>query len=243
VVNTPHDWQDQLDLFLDGLLPEAERAAFVLKLESSPELRAAVEAQRRIDDSLRRQFCPPSFEADVPSFGRAAADTAPLAIIRPAAVRRWKLWAAAAAVVLATSAVVSLIPRTTPLEELYQRQVALGFSPDVTCTSIPAFGQWLEENYGSRIAPDQEHPNIEYAGWSYSRTISGYTGLLLAKVEGRQVLVVLDKQAEVAARPPRPEAGKDLKVFRRDLGGLVFFEITPLGRSVIIDHLEVKAAS
>lgn len=236
MVNTSHEWQDQLDLFLDGLLPEAERAAFVLKLENSPELRAAVEAQRRIDDSLRRQFGPPSF-------GRAAAETAPLAIIRPVAVRRWKLWAAAAAVVLATSAVVSLIPRTTPLEELYRRQVALGFSPDVTCTSIPAFGQWLEENYGSRIAPDQERPNIEYAGWSYSRTISGYTGLLLAKVEGRQVLVVLDKEAEVAAHPPRPEAGKDLKVFRRDLGGLVFYEITPLDRSVIIDHLEVKAAS
>jgi hypothetical protein len=241
-MNSSHDWQDRLDLYLDGLLSEAELAAFLRELHTSPELRAAIEIQQRIDDSLRRQFAPPLF-ADPISFGSVPADPAPIATIRPAALRRWKVWAAAAVVAVASAAVVSLIPRTTPLEEVYRRQVALGFSPDVTCTSIPAFGKWLEDNYGSRIAPDQERPNIEYAGWSYSRTISGYTGLLLAKVEGRQVLVVLDKQAEVAAHPLRPEAGKDLKVFRRDLGGLVFFEITPLDHSVIIDHLEVKAAS
>src|SRR3712207_2454426 len=51
---------DLLDLYLDGMLTGPERAAFERSVAADPTLRAAVEAQSRIDQSLGRAFAPPA---------------------------------------------------------------------------------------------------------------------------------------------------------------------------------------
>lgn len=231
----PPDFEALLDLHLEGGLSETQRQAFASALEENPALRSEVaraESQNaQIEGSLRRVFDP----------GRAARPTDRAAgsiSMRHAGLTRWRYWIATAAVIALAALGAALVwPRATPLEAAYHRQLAVGFVPEERCTSIPQFGDWLEQNYGSWIAPDRERDNIEYVGWSYSRTISSYTGLLLARVDGREVVVVLDTSLQDALVKPVPRAGRGLNVFRRELCGLVFYEVSPLENAAVIDHL------
>jgi hypothetical protein len=53
---------DMIDAYLDDLLSDDERVEFERRLVSDPELRAEVERQQLIDESLRRVFAPPEVE-------------------------------------------------------------------------------------------------------------------------------------------------------------------------------------
>lgn len=232
----PHEFGELLDLHLDGQLSEAQRATFDHMLEQDPALReefVRAESQNaRIEASLRRVFDPE--HAQPSPFDHAKPEVS----THPRGLARWRYWlAAAAAIVLLVGGGTLLWPRPTPLREAYNRQLAVGFVPQERCTSIPQFGEWLEQNYGAWVAPDRERENIEYVGWSYSRTISSYTGLLLARVEGHEVVVVLDTAVQDGYVKPVPSAGKGLNVFRRELCGLVFYEVSPLDHAGVVDHL------
>src|SRR4051812_19803603 len=50
----------QLDLYLDGLLPDDQRRAFEEEIGRDPNLRAQLDAQRRLDASLRRTLIAPA---------------------------------------------------------------------------------------------------------------------------------------------------------------------------------------
>lgn len=215
---------DLIERYFDGSLGADELERFERRLREDPALRDEVKLQRRIDAALGRLFEPPA------AFGGSPA-------------RRFGApwYGLAAAILLGVLGVWSGLRWVdlgrSPLEREYLRTVAAGFEPQEVCTTDAEFTRWMQEKFGHPMVVKDPPPDLELVGWSYSKAISSYTGLLLARVHGEPVLVVLDF-AKLDAAEARPEPGdEDLHVFRRTLGGLVLYEVTPHETPAIVDRL------
>jgi hypothetical protein len=218
-----------IDTYLDGLLSPEDQTRAERALRENPRARAAVDMQRRIDESLVRMFQPP-------------AEAAPLRM--PAARRfpaRTVFWAAAAAIVLAGVGVFTLLQRTggtgpSPLAPLYRSTIAAGFVPQEICTSSDKFADWCEYAYGQYLYPPEKHDGIEFVGWNYANVVTMKSGVLLARVQGREVLVVIDRKYR-DEHPIKDSGDPTLHSFRKEVGKVVLYEVTPLDKPSIIPIL------
>jgi hypothetical protein len=215
-----------IDAYLDDSMEPADCARFEASLASSPQLREQIELQGRIDDSLTRLFGP------VPAAG---ATNVPARSVRP-----WII-ALAAAVLLASAAVwivAGLVMGPQPVNRLgpiYHYTLASGFEPEIVCTTPAEFADWVRTNYGQALYPGDD-PGVEYVGWSYGPVVSGYSGILLARVDGEPVIVVMDRREREYTRQAHPE-DPGLSMHRRRIGELVLYEVTPHGRARILPLL------
>ncbi|MCC6660113.1 MAG: hypothetical protein IT437_04425 [Phycisphaerales bacterium] len=218
---------DRLERYLDGLLEPADRAEFERDLAASPELRERVDLQARINAGLHRLM-----------------DPAPQGERAPVTARRlWRtqIWlAAAAALAAAVLGVWWVVVRgpsgPDPLEAEYHRIVAAGFTPETVCTDDATFREWVNNKFGQPLQPRPDRGPVQYVGWNASRVLSTYSGLLLARVDGQQVVVLIDQRYAEDGRLPRP-ADRALHQFRRVVGGLILYEITPLDHPAVLDSL------
>lgn len=214
---------DNFDRVLDGLLTGDEKDRAERAIAGDPDARSQAELQRRIDDSLGRLFAAPAQQ-------------------RPA--RRVSLWplAAAAAVLLAVAGVYWFAIRepAVRLGPVYRGQVAAGFIPRQVCTTRDEFAAWMKRNYGQPLAPAEPHEGVEFVGWSYGKAVSENSGFLLARVKGKEVLVVMEHA--VRDREGKIESGEPgLKSFRRQVGAMVMYEITPWDEPAILPILTTDA--
>lgn len=232
---------DRLDALIglrDGALPEAERARLEAELASSPELRRELERLDEADAWLRRSFKPPEQVAAGLKLEGAA----------PARAKRgsgWIWWAMAAMVVLGLGNFWIMQNRQTSNTlvarsggQVYRALVEQGFRPDMFCPEGDEFVRLMQRQYGVPLMASST-PTVELLGWMYPGDFSrlGLThraGVLLAKAEGEPVVVLMERAEQ--ARGARVEAGRGLRVFTRELEGLTMFEITPHGRSMVIDE-------
>ncbi len=230
-----HPSEELLDRLLDGDLPEPERLALERQIERDPSIRADHEELRSVDDALRRAFGP-----------SRASSVAPPPIVETPSVRKRFLWpAVAAAAVLALAAVAAwfvLRPVDTSwtprMVALYRTQERSGFTPAEVCTSAGEFMLWTRRAFQEPLSPVYNAPGIEWVGWNREQTFSNYTGVLLAKVDGKPVVVVMDRDAP--SRTPRAGVVEgDLHVFARKIGGVSAIEITPLLSPRVLDALRV----
>lgn len=219
---------ERLERYLDGLLEGAELAAFERELAASPQLSALVDTQRRLDEALRRSFEP------------SAAET-------PAPAAWWRgrrvLWLGlAAAVVLGAVGVwaVVMFGDLNGLGTLYHRTVAAGFQPEEICTDDAQFAEWVDSKYGQVLRPKADRGDIQLVGWSYAKVVTAYSGVLLARAGGHEVLVIMDRADREEGRP-WGHAGPGLRVFRRQMGKLVLYEVTPLDSPRVTELLEAPA--
>lgn len=248
-----------LEKALDGVLTGAEAAEFDAAVAGESRWRDEWErartAQQQVDRSLRTLFAPPVMEA-IEIAGTLGPTVGPERV-KARGAGRWMrtvgLALAAGLVLCAGVAAYVMLsgddarPRPT-LTASYAQQVAGGFVPGEVCTDTDAFAAWTLKNYGVALAPalvvGGNGGKVEYVGWSYDRTISTYTGVLLAKVEGRPVTVHLER-AEAQRKFGRPREGgaAGLRVFSREVGGVVLYEVTPLEEARVLPRLEVKPKS
>jgi hypothetical protein len=238
-MSTP-DRRDELIGLQDGMLPEGERARVRAEAEASGQARADLEALARADAWLRSAFAPS---------GTAAAGLKLPAAEPAAAPRRggsWVWWAIAAMVVLGVGNVWfwqmrpsgsnTMVARSGG--QVYRDLVEQGFRPDMFCPVGDEFVRLMQRQYGVPLMAART-PTVELLGWMYPGNFSrlgltGRTGVLLARAEGKPVVVLLERAEN--ARAPRVKAGRGLRVFSRELNGLKMFEITPLERSMVIDE-------
>jgi len=221
------DPSDAVDRYLDGLMEEAERKAFERSLEHDDELRAQVEFQARLDASLNRRFAP----RDVP-LADAPLPDAPLPDApAPSPIRLpWGALAMAAVLVLAGAVAayfVFLSPQRAPFDqphEVYAEVVASGFEPREVCTTEAEFIDWMDRKFDQPMVIPTGRAGIELIGWDYDRILTPRTGILLARVDGEEVIVLVD--AREHAR--RLRGADDLRLFRRDIGDVTLYEVTPL---------------
>lgn len=237
-----HDDREQLlERYLDGDLPPRERRALEKKARRSPELQRRLALQRRIDASLRDVF---AAGAPEPAVAARIGSAGP-------SWRRMALYAAAVIIV----ALAGLWVRTAiqqrnfnPIhspERIYHRLVERGFEPEFVCEPGPEFVAAVEERFGAAL-DIAEAPGVDVIGWAYdTRGPGAYSGqilsdnmlILMAHVESEPVIVLMDQRQ--ADTRPRLAPGSDMRLFRKQMAGLVLYEVTPHARPRLLPGFEV----
>lgn len=225
-----------LDAFLDGTLTDAQRERFRELLAGDPSLQAEIDFQADINASLRRLVVP----REVPQPAELGA-APPAPVLRlPAPRRTWVRTIAAAAALLAIAAtifVVRFMPQKAPLrqpDEVYQSIVSAGFKPREVCTSEDAFTNWTRYAVGELLVIPADLAGITLLGWDYEPVLQPRTGVLLARVGETPVIVLMD--ARDKARRLTVPRSSGLRIFRRDVGEAVLYEVTPLDHAALLPH-------
>lgn len=242
----------RLERYADARMPPDEAALFERELERDPDLQRGLAAARALDARLKHLFTPPP-APPAPLPHRASAPSIPW-WQRPID-RRWAL--AAAVLILASLLAVEfwpvhrpILPRIT-LAELYREEVANGFTPYTVCTTPEAFALWTRQELGATLLPGTLAPGVVLLGWNYRTVAPGYSGLLLARVNGTNVLLLLSHVPTPASNPPAvphedplamDHGDHELHVFRRGLGPINVLEITPLDAPAVMGTLELAPA-
>ena len=237
-----------LDLYLDGLLSGAELAAFEEQLKRDPPLAAQVQAQRHIDDSLRRVMIAP----ETPGVPSAAPGSYSL---RPSLFARMRRspWVAIAAVLIIGVSVwrvwdvyyahptqdppypIATAPRS--MDTIYQVEKSRGFKPMWKCETDKEFATTFYKNLGSALTFRNPPANVDSLGLSYGNTVglSPRTVYMLFKIDGREVIVFIDKKSS-DQNPKLSTPGMNL--FRREAGEFVLYEMTPLEKPQAFDKFQ-----
>lgn len=229
-----HD--DRLERFLDGELEAGELDAFKAELAASPELRRQVELQRRIDATLVR--IAPRGPIELPPEVYQRADS-PRAV--PGPWRRGLALAAVLALALGVGIWFAFFrPQQAPFRqpgEVYESLVRGGFEPMEVCTDEAAFLDWVQRRFSTSMVIPSSIDGVELLGWSYAPVLSSGrgTGVLLARVDGQEVIVLVDD----AANARRLGDQNGLNVYSRRIAGLALYEVTPLDEPRLISRAYV----
>jgi hypothetical protein len=220
-------------------MDDAARAAFETRLQREPRLQREVQAHRAVESGLRAVFVPPAMPT-----GQRERDVAG----RVGPWQRWRLVAMIALCVLGVGGYVGWrmvwIGPAEPLLAEYDYQVDGGFVPQVVCTTPEAFASWTSDAFGVAIEPTDLDARVQLVGWARRETLSSYTGVLLAVVDGQRVIVTMDPAALI--RAPGARAGLErghgsLRVFSSRVGTLMLHEVTPFSEPRIVPGLRLGA--
>lgn len=214
----------------DGRLPEEAAEALRARALTDSALADELRLQDEVTASIRRSFALP---AQMPvTLPPSRANASPLRL------RRLAFLAVAALVLIAAYlGWATLNPPMVDATRVYAAIARGGFAPMTICTTEPAFRQFMTDTFGQDITFNAE-TGINMAGWSYNLGIHGPgTAALLAKVDGKDVVVFIERSANVHGGLQVEQPG--LKVLRRQIGNLVFDEVTPLDRPVVADSLRL----
>ncbi|MBX3363915.1 MAG: hypothetical protein KF866_04040 [Phycisphaeraceae bacterium] len=231
-----------LDAYLDGLLTGDDLREFEALLGRDEELAREVRAHEAMSGALRRLA--PVREVPLPtSMGLGEGNSGARMRIGK---RRSKagLWGIVAAV-LVVAAVGGYLalwsPQRAPYrqpDEVYRVLVQGGFSPSEVCTTEEEFKAWMLRTHGEPVVIASNLAGVELVGWTYSQVLDRRTSVLMAKVDGEPVIVLID--ALDKARRLKAPGGSGLRIFRRSLGQLVMYEVTPLGEARLVTEARLE---
>ena len=262
-MNDQNQQLDELEMYLDGMLSESERDAF-LKHYDPVKLKQAQTTQDQIDDSLRSmfQFDPldspqvqeltrKAFESDSPA---ADVDEPPhpvkSKVSEPVDAGRRLTLAALAASMLAliggglylmnNDSLVTPDFHNRPVASLYQETVQAGFRPYYNCKDLQRFTNTFEFRLGKSVhlAESEMPEGTRMLGLSYLGGTSRESTAMLGEVDGHKVIVFVDRNT--ASQPDVTTTGTEgLNVFVVERDGLVFAEVSPLKEAKMIQYLKV----
>jgi len=235
-----------LEQYLDGLLAPSAHVEFEQAVSTNSSLRAQVEQQSAIDRELRRLFAVPAWES---VFQRSVAAKENGRVARGEALappksklglfRRGVAVAAAAAILLVAIWRVWTVVAPPPvdgryapqawrsLETVYRDKLAAGFSVDWTCKDDDEFQATFRKVLGQPLLLAPLPPDVQSLGLGYCNSITPNTVFHLARVDGREVAVFVDRLT--ADQAPPALSDPTLHLFRRAIDELVLYEMTPLG--------------
>lgn len=256
-MNDPRRELDDLAARLrDGLLSTEERDRLVKQAATDAELANAVERDIQLDATLLRAFAPPAAtfrgtkagEARVELNARASGESHANEP-SPVRLRRRAMWLTLAATVAwgflgwqwfirTKDREIAFVQR--PLTEIYETCVAGGFQPYWICEDDAVFAETFRRRQGVSLELRDLPPGSSMAGLSYLAGLSRESTSMLAHVDGRPVIVFVDR----VERDWRPPVGHDartgLNVFRTERAGLALYEVTPLAEPHLLDSFQPR---
>jgi hypothetical protein len=148
---------------------------------------------------------------------------------------------------------------------IFQRLVDHGFVPEFVCTEPAEFVKTIKDRFGTGLGLRDLPTGIEVFGWAYSdqyegRVIGDKTLILMAKVNSEPTLVFIDHaRDDRKLTDPRAELGSwtggdikamsletkprtdgKLSLYRRQVGDLVLYELTPFQQPELLGRLEQR---
>jgi hypothetical protein len=251
---------DMIERYLDNLMTPQERAEFERRLAQDAGLATQIARQRDVDASLRRLLAVPSASAaaqmvariageDVPSASTAASSPVAgrIGLSSTAPFTKWLAAAAIIAIVLGSAWFVW--DRVKPLErelvvhaaqspaEYYHMKVGSGFKPSWKCENDAEFAASFNTQFGQPLLLRALPAGVAAGGIDYCNTLTPKSVGLLGSVNDQKVIVIVDKLTN--DKPLDVPPGSGLHLFRREVGNLVAYEVTPLDHSSVVEHLYV----
>lgn len=254
-----------VDRYLDLPPGDGRRAELEREIKGDPRWRRELELTLRVEESLQRQLAMPRTLAG--AVGRAGFPGSGSRVGARAGswARAWWLYAAAAALVVISGAIVVVsvgapAGRASPasterwprpvylsqIEGMYYGMVRAGFTPEWVCKDDAEFAGAVRDRLGQPLLVHADE-TIQVVGWAYgpnheitaeyaSPPISDDTMILLSRVDGEEVLTFLDRSD---APEPELRVESHLRLFSKVVGGLRAWELTPLESPAILDRLYV----
>jgi hypothetical protein len=229
-----------------------EESAFEKSLSADPQAMRQVELQRAIDRQLRQMFPPPAasaLEIKRLILGAEIPDVQTASSWSRLPRHSWLIVAGGLAAVIACDLLGwhslrhrPLEPyfRPSPLADIYRQTVESGFRPYYLCEDEDRFQLTFEKRQSVPLQLAQMPADRRMVGLSYLGGLSRNTTAILCHTTAKPVVVFvdrLDNDTSIASDNSDPR----LHIFRRQLGGLVAYEVTPLESATIIDYLEVAS--
>lgn len=266
-------FESRIDAYLDGALAGDELERFETALASSDALSVEVTRGRQIGQSLQRLFEPPHVPqwARVESLMRLAGSgwsgsversengvSGRMRLVQPAesapqhdsGLRRRRLIVGiAASVLLVLSGVVvgwmTLQQRGGEYDSSQWRTLAQVYEdlerPQFVPKTDEQFARTFAARFGQAIHFDSDAPDVSVQGIAFCHSISRDTTCLFATAGGEKTLVFVDRLERDTQPQLPPDSG--LRLFRKELGELVLYELTRNDRAMMLDWVYKAADS
>jgi hypothetical protein len=246
----PHEQPDDsswLEKYLDSAPDSPARAETDRAMSSDRQMQLELQLQRQVEESLKRLFVPSAAPADL--LARLQAPT-PLAQPATQSRRNWaKLAVAATAVSLVWGFLIwQFLPagrppvmpyKNLPLTTIYEQSVASGFEPYWVCKDPHEFASTFLDRQGQGLLLAADLPEgTKMEGLAYTGGISPVTTTMLARTDGQPIMVFVDR-ASADIHPVLPKTETKLHLFRKELGPLVLYELSPLDHAAVMDQLHL----
>lgn len=255
-----------LDAYLDGQLSGAQLSAFEARLARDPALVGARDAQRRIDGGLRGLFVvPPFIPLPMPMNGHPTGSNGsptgtnghPVTPTGPTTGTAGHGWAGVKSAILSTKGLVSGLAllavllagggwlaymhftasRQLTFAEIYAQQVRVAPNGTVDGSQVETVASQAI-GYGIRL---KDRPaNLKLISMSQANVLSPHTFVLQARYQGQDVVLLADRSCEDKPAPGAHSCG--MNQFRREVGGVVFYELSALDQPTLLNVLEVLPA-
>lgn len=234
-----------VDLYLDGLLDESQRESFEQRIAQDPTLRAEIDTQTLIDESLTRLFPVPSADRVLV---KVAGHGNPGTLVSKQGTgsrQGSRGFALAAALVIGAVGIWRMASFLNPapapgaeryqwrdLRTIYYSEIEAGFDPQWTCDTDEEFASAFRDRFRQALLLGQVPDHVTPLGLAYGHSLSEQTVYLLARVHGQPVIAFVDgTQNDQATRLP---STGPLRLFRRDVGRLTIYELSPLDQPFLL---------
>ena len=241
---------DNLEQMLEAHLDGRRDADSSAPLVQDAAFELLAEQQRRIDAALRRIARPGDPSAILARVEAAVRDGRVIALRRAQRQLRIVRMAVAAVVVLAVGgggwlAWVHWGGASTNgernygehpwknFEMVYRDEVGSGFKVDWVCKDDKEFAGTFFKRFGQGLLLAQLPTDVQSLGLSYCNTLSRKTVILLTLVHGEKVIVFIDRPGQY--QDSELAGNSNLHIFRREVGKLVLYEVTPLDKPYVLD--------
>ncbi|MCH7994978.1 MAG: hypothetical protein IIB57_11125, partial [Planctomycetes bacterium] len=159
--------------------------------------------------------------------------------------RRWAIAALLALGVIAAWRLAGVIEQSlvdrdeygpkpwTSVETYYRDAVERGFEPEWVCKDDDEFAGAFKKRLRQPLLVAATTGPVVGLGLGYANCLSPRTMTYLARVQGKPVVVFVDKLKKDTHPKLPPNSG--LNLFRKELDRLVLYEVTPLNEPHVLD--------
>lgn len=127
--------------------------------------------------------------------------------------------------------------RPIPLTEVYLQSIDEGFQPYWVCDDPVTFANTFQNRQGVPLRLEQLPANSKMLGLAYLGGLSRSSTSLLATVDGKPVLVFIDRIENDWGPPTGYDSNDEIRVTREEKFGLVFYEVSPTTVTAIMDYV------